>query len=391
MKDYTLSPTRPPVLDIDNRFLSLDVFRGLTVCFMIVVNTPGAGATPFAPLNHAEWHGFTPTDLVFPSFLFAVGNAMSFAMKKYSALGTSAVLSKVAKRTALIFLLGYLMYWFPFFRLGESGELLSFPISETRIWGVLQRIGVCYGLASLMVYFFSTRTVFWLSISLLVGYWFMLLGWGDPADPLSLLGNAVRRIDRFLIGDAHLYHGNGGVAFDPEGLLSTLPAIVNVIIGYYAGTFVQRVGKNYESVAKLLLAGALLLFVALCWDMVFPINKKLWTSSFVLLTTGLDLTILATLIYSIEISNWNRGNWTQFFVIPGKNPLFIYLLSEVLVIIGYMIPAGNGGSVISWIGIHLFQSIAPGPLGSLLFALAFMLLCWSVGWALDRRRIYVRV
>ncbi|XWW45429.1 DUF1624 domain-containing protein [Fibrella sp. USSR17] len=391
MEDYTLSPTRPPVLDIDNRFLSLDVFRGLTVCFMIVVNTPGAGATPFAPLNHAEWHGFTPTDLVFPSFLFAVGNAMSFAMKKYSALGTSAVLSKVAKRTALIFLLGYLMYWFPFFRLGESGELLSFPISETRIWGVLQRIGVCYGLASLMVYFFSTRTVFWLSISLLVGYWFMLLGWGDPADPLSLLGNAVRRVDRFLIGDAHLYHGNGGVAFDPEGLLSTLPAIVNVIIGYYAGTFVQRVGKNYESVAKLLLAGALLLFVALCWDMVFPINKKLWTSSFVLLTTGLDLTILATLIYSIEISNWNRGNWTQFFVIPGKNPLFIYLLSEVLVIIGYMIPAGNGESVISWIGIHLFQSIAPGPLGSLFFALAFMLLCWSVGWALDRRRIYVRV
>ncbi|NID12393.1 acyltransferase family protein [Fibrivirga algicola] len=391
MEDYTLSPPRPPVLDIDNRFLSLDVFRGLTVCFMIVVNTPGAGATPFAPLNHAEWHGFTPTDLVFPSFLFAVGNAMSFAMKKYSALGTSAVLGKVAKRTALIFLLGYLMYWFPFFRLGESGELLSFPISETRIWGVLQRIGVCYGLASLMVYFFSTRTVFWLSISLLVGYWFMLLGWGDPADPLSLLGNAVRRIDRFLIGDAHLYHGNGGVAFDPEGLLSTLPAIVNVIIGYYAGTFVQRVGKNYESVAKLLLAGALLLFVSLCWDMVFSINKKLWTSSFVLLTTGLDLTILATLIYSIEISNWNRGNWTQFFVIPGKNPLFIYLLSEVLVIIGYMIPAGNGESVISWIGIHLFQSIAPGPLGSLLFALAFMLLCWSVGWALDRRRIYVRV
>ncbi|MBC8151529.1 MAG: DUF1624 domain-containing protein, partial [Bacteroidetes bacterium] len=350
----------------DNRFRSLDVFRGLTVCFMIVVNTPGSGATPFAPLLHADWHGFTPTDLVFPSFLFAVGNAMSFAMKKFSALGTSAVLAKVAKRTALIFLLGYLMYWFPFFRLGESGDILPFPISETRIWGVLQRIGVCYGLASLMVYFFPTRTVIGLSVAYLVGYWLILLGWGDPADPLSLPGNAVRQLDRFLIGDAHLYTGDG-IPFDPEGLLSTLPAIVNVIIGYYAGQFVQRVGKNYESTAKLLLAGATLIFVALCWDMVFPINKKLWTSSFVLLTTGLDLVILATLIYAIEIRNWNRANWTQFFVIPGKNPLFIYLLSELLAIGLYMMPAGGGESAFGWLNSHLVQPVVPGPVGSLLF------------------------
>lgn len=390
MTDFTISTTRPSLAAIDTRFLSLDVFRGLTVCFMIVVNTPGSGATPFAPLLHAKWHGFTPTDLVFPSFLFAVGNAMSFAMKKYSALGTSAVLGKIAKRTALIFLLGYLMYWFPFFRLSDSGDVLSFPISETRIWGVLQRIAVCYGLASLMVYFLPTRTVIWLSVLFLVGYWLMLLGWGDPTDPLSLSGNAVLRLDRFLLSDAHLYHGEG-VAFEPEGLLSTLPAIVNVIIGYYAGQFVQRVGKNYESVAKLLLVGAALIFVALCWDMVFPINKKLWTSPFVLLTTGLDLSILATLIFAIEIKDWNRANWTQFFVIPGKNPLFIYLLSEVLVIILYMVPVGGGESAFGWLGKHVFQAIAPGAIGSLLFALTFMLLCWSVGWALDRRNLYVRV
>ncbi|MEZ0485537.1 acyltransferase family protein [Fibrella aquatica] len=391
MEDYTIAPPRQAVLETDKRFLSLDVFRGLTVCFMIVVNTPGAGSSSFSPLNHAEWHGFTPTDLVFPSFLFAVGNAMSFAMTKINALPTSAVLGKVAKRTAIIFLLGYLMYWFPFFKLNDTGDISSFPIGETRIWGVLQRIGVCYGIASLMVYFFSTRTVFWVSVAFLVGYWLMLLGWGDSTDPLGLMGNAVRKLDRFLVGDAHLYHGNGGVAFDPEGLLSTLPAIVNVIIGYYAGTFVQRIGKNYESVAKLLLAGALLIFAALCWDMVFPINKKLWTSSFVLITTGLDLVLLSTLIYALEIRNWNKANWAEFFVIPGKNPLFIYLLSEVLVIVFYMVPAGNGESVLSWIGVHIFQSLAPGPLGSLLFALAFMLLCWSVGWALDRRKIYIRV
>lgn len=384
------SSARPSLVDTDNRFLSLDVFRGLTVCFMIVVNTPGSGATPFSPLQHADWHGFTPTDLVFPSFLFAVGNAMSFAMKKYSALGTAAVLTKVAKRTALIFLLGYLMYWFPFFRLSDSGDILPFPISETRIWGVLQRIGVCYGLASLMVYFLSTRTVIWLSIVFLVGYWLMLLGWGAPADPLSLPGNAVLRLDRFLLGDAHLYRGEG-VVFEPEGLLSTLPSIVNVIIGYYAGQFVQRMGKNYESVAKLLLAGAALIFVALCWNLVFPINKKLWTSPFVLITTGLDLTILATLIFTIEIRHWNAANWTQFFVIPGKNPLFVYLLSEILVISLYMVPVGGGKSALGWIGTQVFQPIAPGPVGSLLFALTFMLLCWSVGWFLDRRKIYIRV
>lgn len=376
--------------DTNTRFLSLDVFRGLTICFMIVVNTPGSGATAFAPLLHAHWHGFTPTDLVFPSFLFAVGNAMSFAMKKHSSVGTSAVLTKIGKRTALIFLLGYLMYWFPFFRLNESGDITGFPISETRIWGVLQRIAVCYGLASLLVYFLSFRTVIWLSIVFLVGYWLILLGWGDPADPFSLAGNAVLKLDRFLIGDAHLYHGEG-VAFDPEGLLSTLPAIVNVVIGYYAGQFVQHKGKNYESVAKLLLVGSVLIVAALCWNMVFPINKKLWTSSFVLLTTGLDLAIMATLIYMIEIRQWTNANWTRFFVIPGKNPLFIYLLSELLVIALYMIPVASGGSLFSWINSSLYQKLAPGPVGSLLFALSFMMVCWSVGWLLDRRKIYVRV
>ena len=376
--------------DTGTRFLSLDVFRGMTICFMIVVNTPGSGATPFAPLLHAKWHGFTPTDLVFPSFLFAVGNAMSFAMRKYSAMSTGAVLGKIAKRTALIFLLGYLMYWFPFFRLGESGAITGFPIGETRIWGVLQRIGVCYGLASLLVYFFSTRTVVWLSVLFLVGYWLILLGWGDTADLLSLPGNAVRKLDLFLFGSAHLYMGNG-IPFDPEGLLSTLPAIVNVVIGYYAGQYVQRAGKNYESVAKLLLMGAVLILVALAWNMVFPINKKLWSSSFVLLTTGLDLTILASLIYAIEIRNWTRANWPRFFVIPGKNPLFIYLLSELLAITLSIIPVGNGQSAFEWIGIHVFQPILPGAFGSLLFALTFMLLCWSAGWWLDRRAIYVRV
>ena len=189
-----------------NRFLSLDVFRGMTICFMIIVNTPGSGATPFSPLEHAAWFGFTPTDLVFPSFLFAVGNAMSFSMKKFDGMSSGAVFFRIFKRAAIIFLLGYLMYWFPFVRHNASGWSLS-PISETRIMGVLQRIALCYLFASLIVYFISSKkTIIVISISLLVGYWIILLTCGDPAEPYGMLTNAGTYLDKFLLGDSHLYH-----------------------------------------------------------------------------------------------------------------------------------------------------------------------------------------
>src|SRR5690349_3486652 len=155
---------RPPL----QRFLSLDVFRGMTICFMIIVNTPGSGATAFAPLEHARWHGFTPTDLVFPSFLFAVGNAMSFSLGRYKEISQSAFLQKVIKRTVLIFLLGFLMYWFPFFRLDEAGHIAAAPFHDTRIMGVLQRIALCYFFASLLIHYCSTRTVYIVSALLLV-------------------------------------------------------------------------------------------------------------------------------------------------------------------------------------------------------------------------------
>lgn len=374
----------------NNRFLSLDVFRGLTVCFMIIVNTPGGGATPFAPLLHANWHGFTPTDLVFPSFLFVVGNAMSFAMPKYHALGERVALTKIFRRTALIFLLGYLMYWFPFFQLTPAGEVTSFPISETRIMGVLQRIAICYGVASLLIYFFSRRTVIALSVLFLVGYWVLLLVYGDADDPFSLSGNVILKLDRIFFAEPHLYHDQG-ILFEPESIFSTLPAIVNVVIGYYAGRFVQTGGKTYESVAKLLLTGALLIFVALFWNMIFPINKKLWTSTFVLLTTGLDLVIMGALIYVVEIRAWVRPDWTRFFLVFGKNPLFIYLLSEIVLVTLFMIHVTPNLNVVDWLNAVFFQPIAPGPVGSLLFAITYMLFCWSVGWVLDQRKIYVRV
>lgn len=368
------------------RFLSLDVFRGMTICFMIVVNNPGRDVA-FWPLNHAAWHGFTPTDLVFPSFLFAVGNAMSFTMKRYQQLGNAVVLSKIFKRTILIFLLGYLMYWFPFFEVNQ-GHWSLMPISNTRIMGVLQRIALCYCLASLMIHFLSTRAVYILSGVFLVGYWVVLLIFGNHADPLSMTDNAGSYLDMWLFGDAHLYHGEH-IAFEPEGILSTIPAIVNVIIGYYAGRFIQQKGKGYDTIAKLLLTGCLFIFIAICWNAVFPINKKLWTSSFVLITTGTDLVIISFLLYVLEINNWNWGNWARFFTIPGKNPLFIYILSEILLIILSWIVIDSKSLPVWW--RSFFLGIAPGRVGSLLFAISFMLLCWLVGYVLDKRKIYIRV
>lgn len=373
-----------------NRFLSLDVFRGMTICFMIIVNTGGSGAKPFAPLEHAAWFGFTPTDLVFPSFLFAVGNAMSFSQKKFIGLGNAAVLLRIFKRAAIIFLLGYLMYWFPFVQHSANGWSFS-PISHTRIFGVLQRIALCYLFASLIIYFISSKTtIVIISTLLLAGYWVLLLLFGDHAAPYGMLTNAGTYLDKFIMGDAHLYHGEG-VAFDPEGILSTLPAIVNVICGYFAGKFIQDKGKGFETISKLMLYGFLFIFIALCWNMTFPIAKKLWSSPFVLLTVGIDLFLISALIYIVEILNWNKGNWTAFFTTVGKNPLPVYLFSELFVVVLYMIHVDEKTNSFDWINKVFFQVIAPGAVGSLLFAISYMLICWTFGKILDKNKVYLRV
>ncbi|MES2266606.1 MAG: heparan-alpha-glucosaminide N-acetyltransferase domain-containing protein [Bacteroidota bacterium] len=371
------------------RFLSLDVFRGLTICFMIIVNTPGSGAAPFAPLEHAAWFGFTPTDLVFPSFMFAVGNAMSFTMKKFDTLSTGTVLYRVLKRGLLICLIGYLMSWFPFVDHTPAGWVVK-PIDHTRILGVLQRIGICYMLASLIIYFVKNKTaIIVISALLLVGYQVILLMFGDHAAPYGMLTNAGTYLDKFVMGDNHLYHGEG-VPFDPEGILSNMPAIVNIIVGYYAGKFIQEKGKGYETIARLALMGCVFIFIALTWNMSFPIGKKLWTSPFVLLTTGIDMVMISAFIYVVEVRAWNKYNWTSFFTTVGKNPLAIYILSEVLIVTLWMIKVGDK-NVVGWVNDVFFQKIAPGAIGSLLFAISYMLLCWSVGKVLDNKKIYVRV
>ncbi len=375
------------MVDSQARYLALDVFRGMTICLMIIVNSPGSWDFVYSPLLHAHWNGFTPTDLIFPSFLFAVGNAMAFVMHKYDNQPVSVFWKKIIKRSFIIFALGYLMYWYPFFRQAVDGGLELSPIGDTRILGVLQRIALCYFFAAIILYYGSKKLAVWFSVLALFAYWFLAYVFGDPADPFSMVGNAGLRLDIFLLGERHLYHGEG-IAFDPEGILSTLPSIVNVIAGYIAGDFIRKNGSSYEVIARMMIVGALLILAAFVWDLGFAINKKLWTSSFALLTIGLDLLIISILIYFVEIRK--SQNWTGFFVVFGRNPLVIYLIADVVLTTLNLIPVGDS-NLQQWLYADLFGSFAGPHLASFLFALFYMLFNWLVGYFLDRKRIYIKV
>ncbi|TRZ41167.1 acyltransferase family protein [Robertkochia solimangrovi] len=360
------------------RYLSLDVFRGLDVALMIIVNSPGSWSTSYSPLLHAPWHGFRLTDIVFPTFLFVVGNSMSFSLDKYKAAGTSVFLRKVLKRSLLIFLIGFLLNWFPFF--DKNGFI---PPGEIRIFGVLQRIALCYGIASLIIFYLKERYAMILGAALLLIYPIILHLFGD----LTLEGNAAGKLDLLFINPDQLYGGEG-IPFDPEGILSTLPAIVNVLAGYFCGKFLRKSGQNYQTLAIVLIAGALLTFAGLTWDLFLPINKKLWTSSFVLYTVGIDLTFLAILIYFIDIKGWKK--WTYFFEVFGKNTLFTYLLSIVMVILLLTFRIEDS-SAYGWIYRHIFSNTFGPYAGSLGFALWVMLTCWTVGYLLDKKGIYIKI
>jgi predicted acyltransferase len=373
--------------EVQSRNLALDVFRGMTVCFMIIVNTPGSWGAIYSPLAHADWHGFTPTDLVFPSFLFAVGNAMAFVMFKFQTVPESVFWSKILKRTLIIFGIGFLLSWFPFVEQNENGDWVLQSLSKQRIPGVLQRIALCYFFASIVIHYGSKRFAILFSAFALLAYWLIMYVFGDATDPYSLTGHIGLQIDLFLLGPNHLYKGEG-IPFDPEGLLSTLPAIVNVIGGYIVGDYIRRNGTSYEVIAKMMLAAGALIFLAFAWDMYFPINKKIWTSSYVLLTIGIDLMILSALLYVIEM--YNARKWTYFFVVFGRNPLFIYIMAGLIVQFMWMIPVGER-NLQSWLYKNFFGSFAAPVHASFMFAIFYMLLNWGIGYLLDKNKIYVKV
>jgi predicted acyltransferase len=368
---------------LENRITAIDVMRGLTLALMIVVNLQIGEGKSYAQLLHAQWDGLTLTDVVFPTFMFVVGTSLAWTLEKYQRLGEAALLRKVLTRTAVIFLCGYLLYWFPFFRIDAARHVIAAPISHTRIFGVLERIALGYGAAALIVHYGRRTGAIVFGLTALLGYWWLMHAFGD----YSLAGNAEIKLDKLVLGEGHMYHGEG-VAFDPEGILSTLPAIVNVLAGYLAGRFLRERGTNGRTLVSLLLAGAVCVLLALWWNTVFPINKKLWTSSFVLCTVGIDLGVLAILAYLVPQTQ-ARG-WTYFFEVFGRNTLVIYLLSEAGEKVLHMVRSG-GQSVLEWVYAAGFASWAGDKAGSLLYAIAYMLCCWAVAYVMDRRKIYIRL
>lgn len=383
---------------MNQRYYSLDVFRGATVALMILVNNPGSWGHIYAPLEHANWHGCTPTDLVFPFFLFAVGNAMAFVMPRFEQAGTSVFLRKVIKRTILIFLIGLFLNWSPFVK-WSGDELVWKPWENVRIFGVLQRIALCYFFASLIVYFCKTKGAYLVSVIILLFYWFLTSWLGASGDPYSLSGYFGTAVDMKALGVKHMYSGEG-VPFDPEGITSTFPAIVQVIFGYFVGQYIQQKGKTYEMLSNLFIAAVVLIFAGFCWDLVFPINKKIWTSSYVLYTTGLAILTIATLIFLIEFKE-KRGAWSKFFDVFGKNPLFIFFLSGFLPrLIGLIritdryTPEGKPVylSAFSWFYEHICKPVSSNlKNGSLLYALVMIAFYWLIVYIMDKKKIYIKV
>lgn len=372
-----------------------------------MVNNPGSWAHIFSPLEHAPWHGCTPTDLVFPFFLFAVGNALSFVMPRFEQSGSAEFWKKVSKRTLLIFGIGLFLNWSPFIR--WEGETLTWKLWENvRIFGVLQRIAVCYFFASVIIYYAKTKGAFVISAILLLTYWFISLLLGAPGDPYSLSGWFGTQVDSNVLGISHMYKGEG-VPFDPEGLASSAAAIVQVVFGFFVGQYIQQKGNNksgggnggiYEMLSGLFVAGLVLLFTGYCWDMVFPINKKIWTSSYTLYTTGLAILTLGTLIYLIECKGV-KGAWSRFFDVFGKNPLFIFVLSGFLPRVSAMFRwvdhlAPDGSKVYTsffpWFYEHVCKNIATDlRVGSLVYALCIITFYWLIVYLLDKKKIYIKV
>jgi predicted acyltransferase len=405
---------------LNQRFYSLDVFRGATVCLMILVNNPGTWAHIYDPLEHAPWHGLTPTDLVFPFFLFAVGNALAFIMPKLEAGGDGIFWKKVLKRTLLIFLIGLFLNWWPFvtevnrviegtnnfqketifkgftwidYIKDKAGKIVE-VLKGVRVLGVLQRIALCYFFASVIIYYLKVRKAFLVGLILLLVYW-VLCYVGNPSDPYSLAGWFGTEIDKKVLSLPHIYQQEKlkgeNFPFDPEGLMSTIPAIVQVIFGYLVGDYIQKKGKNFEMLTGLFVAGVAMLITGFCWDMVFPINKKIWTSSYTVYTTGLAIITIATMIYFIEFKN-AKGWLSRFFDVFGKNALFVFALSAFLPRTLGLIKFGDGVNPWNWLYKKVLIKIPGAPEnGSLAYALCVITFMWFICWWMDKKKIYVKV
>jgi predicted acyltransferase len=378
------------------RYLAVDLLRGLTIAFMILVNDNGSDRALWA-LKHAEWNGFTPTDLVFPTFLFLVGASIVFSTESRLARGVTraSLFAHTVRRAVIIFLLGLVVNSAPFFRL-----------STMRYYGVLPRIALCY-LVVATLYIWIRRPAgsaagqptVWdkvgLLVACLVGYWILMRfvsvpGFGMPGRDVPLLdhdGNIVAWLDRQIFSAKHLYEGTR----DPEGLLSTIPALGTALIGVLAGLFLRSsTVSDSRKALGLAAAGVSGVVLGLIWNPWFPLNKKLWTSSFVLYAAGWSLLILAAFWFLVQVRNYTRGTWV--LLVFGTNAIAAYVLSEVMADCLENVRVGDHSSVLHWTAVHIAALMPSFPaLGSLAYSLLYVLVCWLIVLPLYRKKIFIKI
>ena len=363
------------------RLKALDAFRGLTIAGMILVNTPGTWEYVYPPLRHAKWEGCTPTDLVFPFFLFIVGTAMWYSFKKFDHKASAAAWTKIFKRAALIFVIGIALNVFPFY---------DQPLETWRIMGVLQRIAVAFLFGAIICILVPLRGIPVATGVILLGYWLLLWAAGGEG-AFSLEDNYARTVDLAIFGEGHVYQGFG-IPFDPEGLISSIPAVATVLIGFMVGSYIDRSQLQGKALRNLFIAGIAMVLTGWTWGHSFPIIKALWTSSYVLYTAGIATIVLAVFLWLIDIIGWKK--WAHPFIVFGLNPLFIYALSVLFVKIMVRIPVGSGAlqtDLKSWLYAEVFQPLAGNLNGSLLFALCYVALHWAIAYVLYRRNIIIKV
>jgi predicted acyltransferase len=378
-----------PPSNAANRLMSLDVFRGATIAAMILVNDAGDGASTYWPLRHSHWNGWTPTDLVFPFFVFIVGVAMAFSFRSRQSHGETRgkLFLHVLWRGVVLFALGLFVNGFP----------NHFHPSSLRIYGVLQRIALCYVITSVLALWTGRRTQIAVAAACVIGYWIVMRylpvpGFGVPTRDIPLLDpdrNMVAWLDRKLLW-GHLYER----VRDPEGLLSTVPAVATCVVGLLTGSWLRSYRSVATKLAGMVACGLVLLTAGKIWNIWFPINKKLWTSSYVLFTAGLALLCLAVCYWVLDIRQW-RGRWTKPFLVFGMNAIAAYVLSEAIAdLLDNMRLTAADGQILSWQEViyeRLFEPLASPANASLLYAIAYVVVCWAVMWVLYRKKIFLKV
>lgn len=365
------------------RIYSIDILRGMTIALMIIVNNPGSWANVYPPLLHAKWHGCTLTDLVFPFFLFLVGASMRFAFVKWHYFPSKKFYQHVFWRTFSIFMAGVLLNAYPFIR-------QDWDWSTFRILGVLQRIALAYGISACLIIRYDFKQMTKILTGILLFYWGLL--WiGGSTSPYGLETNLVRKVDMLLLGERHLYSGFG-LYFDPEGLLSTIPSVGTVIIGYLMGGMLHTT-KNYDDCAKrMAIFGSAIVLIGWVWGYLFPINKALWTSSYVLYTGGIAALVLSVLTYLIDIKKWKNAFWV--FEVFGTNSIFLFILSGVWTKTIINIERNLNGTTVNayhYLYKTIFVPIGGDINGSLLFALSHVMGFWLILLWMYKKEIQIKL